>query len=283
MDMPEQHLHRRLQRILMAFFLLAALFLVGVYVAAPSIYTHTLLLTLSSPERYPAAATLLLVGLGVFPPATMHQKPWYLHPGGGLASMVPPPSGQDHYRYDPADPTPSVGGVARSFGTGAGSQDNRALEVRPDVLTYTSVPFEWDMEVIGSVSAALFVRSSLSHTDFFVRNTDVERRAASMNVGDGLLRLAPCRPARGLDSRLKVKVELWPMAYRFRRGHAIRVHVSSGAFSRWARNQGSGEPLATATTLREASQQVYHDPAHPSAVVLPFLDECLVDQEFEAR
>ena len=62
MDMPEQRLYRRLQRILLAFFLLAALFLVGVYVAAPSIYSHTL----SSTERYPAVATLLLVGLGVF-------------------------------------------------------------------------------------------------------------------------------------------------------------------------------------------------------------------------
>ncbi len=66
MDMPEQGLSRRLQRTLLAFFLLAALFLVRVYVAAPSIYTNTLLLTPSPTEHYLAAATLLLVGVGVF-------------------------------------------------------------------------------------------------------------------------------------------------------------------------------------------------------------------------
>jgi hypothetical protein len=66
MDMPEQRLYRRLQRTLLAFFLLAVLFLVVVYVAAPSIYTNMLLLMPSPTGRSPAATTLLLVGVGVF-------------------------------------------------------------------------------------------------------------------------------------------------------------------------------------------------------------------------
>ncbi len=64
-------------------------------------------------------------------------------------------------------------------------------------------------------------------------------------------------------------MQLWPTAYRFKRGHRIRVQVSSGAFPRYARNPGTGEPHATATTLRAADQEVYHDPAHPSAIILP--------------
>ncbi|MFI7232674.1 CocE/NonD family hydrolase C-terminal non-catalytic domain-containing protein [Nonomuraea angiospora] len=64
-------------------------------------------------------------------------------------------------------------------------------------------------------------------------------------------------------------VTLWPTAYRFGRGHRIRVQVSSGAFPRYNRNPGAGEPRAGATTLRTADQQVFHDPRHPSAVLLP--------------
>ena len=61
---------------------------------------------------------------------------------------------------------------------------------------------------------------------------------------------------------------MWPTAHRFRRGHRIRVQVSSGAFPRFARNPGTGEPHATATTLLAADQEVHHDPRHPSAIIL---------------
>ncbi len=218
-----------------------------------------------------------------FPPPTVSPQYWYLQPGGGLTAALPPVSEPDHYRYDPSNPTPSVGGAGRFVLRGRGSQDNRALEARPDVLTYTSAPLEGDMEIIGPVSADLFVRSSLSHTDVFVRVTDVEPSGKSMNVCDGLQRLFPSRPAQEADGCLKVHIDLWPTAYRFRRGHRIRLQVSSGSFPRWARNLGSGEPFATATTLREALQQVYHDPDHPSGVILPLVDERQADQETEAR
>jgi putative CocE/NonD family hydrolase len=250
--------------------------LLGMREAVAWFRTHLL----SDKSRLRTSPVRLFVGgagdwreLAAFPPATMHQQRWYLQPGGGLANMVPPMSEPDQYRYDPAQPTPSVGGAARSFATGPGSQDNRALEARPDVLTYTNAPFERDIEVIGPVSADLFVRSSLSHTDFFMRVTDVEPRAASMNVCDGLQRLFPSQPAQEGDGGLKVHIELFPTAYRFRRGHRLRVQVSSGAFPRFARNLGSGEPLSTATTLCMADQSVYHDPAHPSAIILPIVDE----------
>jgi putative CocE/NonD family hydrolase len=207
--------------------------------------------------------------LPAWPPDNVQPQRYHLQPHGGLAPDTPPESEPDRYRYDPADPTPNVGGAG--MGRVTGPKDNRALEARPDVLTYTSNPLDRDMEAIGPVSAELFVRSSLEHTDLFARLCDVDPSGKSMNVCDGLLRLVPGRPAPEPDGCLRVTIDLWPTAYRFRRGHQLRLQVSSGAFPRWARNLGSGEPLATGTTLCPADQSVYHDPAHPSAIILPVL------------
>jgi hypothetical protein len=145
----------------------------------------------------------------------------------------------------------------------SGRRNNTALEARPDVLTYTTAPLEADTEVIGEVSAEIWFSSSLAHADVFVRLCDVDPRGRSWNVCDGLTSLT------GADKVTRATVRLWATAYRFKRGHRIRVQVSSGAFPRYARNPGSGEPLATATRLLAADQSVYHDPAHPSAVILP--------------
>lgn len=204
-----------------------------------------------------------------WPPSGIEKRKWHLQPGKGLSTEVPPDSEPDRYRYDPGDPTSSVGGAARSFGQGRCSRDNRSLEARADVLTYSSDVLETDLEIIGWVTAELFVRSSLEHTDFFVRLCDVEASGKSLNVCDGLRRLSPYSTPRAADGRVKVGVELWPTAYRFRKGHRIRVQVSSGSFPRWNRNLGSGEPLLTATRSLAAEQSVYHDPAHPSSVTLP--------------
>jgi putative CocE/NonD family hydrolase len=207
-----------------------------------------------------------------WPPATMVQQRWYLQPGRGFAATLPAASEPDHYRYDPADPTPSLGGTVTS-GVGKPVFDNRALESRPDVLTYTSDALDEPMELIGPVSAELYVGSSVEHTDFFVRVCDVDPAGRSLNVCDGLQRLFPGRPAPQPDGTIKVTISLWPTAYRFARGHRLRIQVSSGAFPRWNRNLGTGESLATATKMRVAEQRVFHDPAHPSAVILPVVGQ----------
>jgi putative CocE/NonD family hydrolase len=205
------------------------------------------------------------------PPGTMQY--WYLQAKGHLAPTRPDDSAPDTYCYDPVNPTPSVGGpLGPGMTVKAGPVDNCALETRPDVLVYTSSPLEHELEVIGPVSAKLFVHSSLAYTDFFVRLCDVDSSHKSTNVCDGLLRLVPGKPQPQKDKTLCLKIDLWPTAHRFCSGHCIRVQVSSGAFPRFARNPGSGEPLATATTLQIAEQRIYHDPVHPSAVILPFLE-----------
>jgi predicted acyl esterase len=129
--------------------------------------------------------------------------------------------------------------------------------------SYTTAPLGSDVEVIGEVSAEIWFRSSLRHADVFARLCDVDPDGRSRNVCDGLVSLT------GADELSCARVRLWPTAHRFRAGHRIRLQVSSGAFPRYARNLGTGEPLPNATALRVADQEVHHDPGHASAVLLP--------------
>ncbi|WP_409496667.1 CocE/NonD family hydrolase [Amycolatopsis sp. cmx-11-12] len=201
-------------------------------------------------------------------PPTAETTHWHLHPDGRLSTEPPPESAPDRYRYDPADPTPSVGGPSLNAATG-GCKDNRRLEARPDVLTYTTGSLAEDLTVIGDVTAELYVRSSLEHTDFFVRLCDVAPSGRSSNLCDGIVRLTPKSVEKRGDGSLRVRVRLFPTANTFLRGHRIRLQVSSGAHPLYARNTGSGEPLGKATTLVAADQEVFHDPARASRIELP--------------
>jgi uncharacterized protein len=205
-----------------------------------------------------------------WPPKGFSTQYWYLHAGGILSANEPADSPPDRYRYDPADPTPSVGGS--SLSPNSGVRDNRKLEARQDILVYTSTPLERDLEVIGPLCVELFVKSSLQHTDFFARLCSVNPAGKSVNLSDGILRLIPGQPIAAEDGVLKVQIELWPTAHCFKKGYRIRLQVSSGSHPRFTRNPGSGEPLASATKLVAADQQVFHDPAHPSAIILPVKD-----------
>jgi uncharacterized protein len=205
-----------------------------------------------------------------WPPQVQIER-WYLQADGGLAPTMPRASQPDRYRYDPADPTPAVGGNSLGAAKHMGPKDNRTLEARTDVLVYTSAVLEQDMEVIGPLTAELYVRSSLEHTDFFARLCVVKASGKSVNLCDGILRLTPGSIPPEPDGSLHISIEVWPTAYHFRKGERIRLQVSSGAHPRFVRNTGSGEPLTTGTKLCVADQVVYHDPEHPSAILLPVL------------
>jgi putative CocE/NonD family hydrolase len=191
---------------------------------------------------------------------------WYLQPSGGLGREVPPPSAPDMYRYDPQDPTPSVGGIGMLTG---GAVDNRSLEARPDVLVYTSDPLTSPLLVLGPVEADLWVESNLDNVDFFVRLCDVWPDGRSINVCDGLQRFGPHSIFREDDGAFRAKVALWPAGHRFGPGHRLRVQVSSGSHPVYARNLGTGEPPATATTTLVSDQRVHHSPGRRSSLTLP--------------
>lgn len=173
----------------------------------------------------------------------------------------------DPYRYDPADPTPNLGGP--KLAGDAGPVDNRPLEQRADVLVYSTPPLRADLEIVGYVAAELYVRSSLPSADFFVRLTDVDVQGRSLNVCDGIVRVEPGRGELLTDGVVRVTVPMSATAYRFKSNHRLRVQVASGAHPRFARNLGAAGNQATLTTLTVADQIVYHDLAHPSALLLP--------------
>jgi putative CocE/NonD family hydrolase len=201
-------------------------------------------------------------------PPLAQETHYYLQGQGGLSPDRPlQDSPPDTYRYDPNDPTPALGGPLMS--RHAGSYDNRRLESRPDVLTFTTRQLDQDLEIIGPLRLLLYVRSNQVACDFFARLCDVYPDGRSMNVTDGLLRLLPGEGIPQADGCLQVTIELWPTAYCFAKNHALRLQVSSGAFPRYDRNPGTNDPLGLAVQLLPSEQTVYHDPHHPSVLVLP--------------
>jgi uncharacterized protein len=210
-----------------------------------------------------------------WPPPGAVATPYYLRSAGGLSEGRPPgAAAPSQFTYDPADPTPSAGGPLLQP---PGKQvDNAEIESRPDVLTFTTEALRADVDLVGPVSARVFVRTSREHADVFVRVCDVDEAGISRNVVDGIRRLSPLTvPAADVEGDgngiLAVEVELYPTGYRMHAGHRIRVQVSGGAFPRFARNFGTGEPFGVAARAVRCRFEVFHDAEHPACVVLPVL------------
>jgi putative CocE/NonD family hydrolase len=196
---------------------------------------------------------------------------WYLVAEGRLAATPSDVSLPTRYAYDPSDPTPSVG-LASFDPERAMPCDNRVLEERPDVVTFTGDTLAEPLTLFGAVSATLWVKSSAPSTDFFVRLTDVHPDGASYNVIDALRRVEHDAQLHSGEEPLKLEVDLGPCAHCFDTGHRLRVQVSSGAFPFYVRNLGTGEDVATGTRFTVAEQTLFHDsrfPAHVTAVLAP--------------
>jgi len=207
--------------------------------------------------------------LPTWPPPGLSERRLWLAAQGALQGGEPtePPQTGDVYRYDPTDPTPSLGGpvlLARDP-----VLDNRTLEARADVLTYTTAPLSTTLEAIGPVRVELWLRASSPYFDVFARVCDVDRQGASWNVCDALASVAPERAEPTSDGSRRVVFDLWPLGHRFAAGHRIRLQVSSGAHPRYARNPGTGEDPLTATALQPVDIEVLHDARHPSVLILP--------------
>jgi uncharacterized protein len=197
------------------------------------------------------------------PPGALAQS-WHLHSDGNLTDS--PGQGTSSFRYDPNHPTPSVGGP-RMDSNGSGPKDNARLEARDDVLVFTGPVLGAPQEVIGPVSLRLRVRGSSPDFDVFARLCDVDAKGTSWNVCDGLLRLNGTRPA-GQDGWTEIEIAMSSTAHRFAVGHRLRVQVSGGAHPRWARNTGTGQPIATARRLVPVEIDISH---RASVLSLPVL------------
>lgn len=199
-----------------------------------------------------------------WPPPQVRTQSWYLHADATLRDQPSAQAGSSPFRYDPSDPTPSIGGPVLS--RDAGAVDNSSLEARADVLTFTGAPLTDAVEILGPVSARLQVHASTPYHDVFARLCDVDLRGRSRNICDGLIRHQPGGRA-GDDTTITVPMSA--TAYRFNAGHRIRLQVSGGAHPRYARNTGTAEPPATATRLVPADIHIIHDADAPCVLSLP--------------
>jgi hypothetical protein len=195
--------------------------------------------------------------------------PFYLSGDGELRDG--PGDGADEFDYNPADPTPTLGGallLVPEFR--AGAYDQRRIESRPDVLTYTTPVLTEDLEVTGPISVRLWASTSAPDTDFVARLCDVFPDGRSINLTDGIIRgrhqvgaaLEPGRP-------YEFVIDLWAASNVFRAGHRIRLDIASSSFPRWDRNPNTGHAFGADTELAVAHQRIWHDAEHPSRVLLP--------------
>ena len=198
--------------------------------------------------------------------------------GGQLSSQAPVAEPKDSYVYDPANPVPTIGGplCCDSMHLAPGPRDQRAAEERSDVLVYTTPAFTQDTEVTGPVSLDLFASTSTKDTDFTAKLVDLWPNGFAQNLTEGILRLryrnSVERPELAKPGEIyHVTVDLWATSNVFLAGHRLRVEISSSNFPRFDRNLNTGEDQAASTKLLPATNTIYHDKEHPSALVLPIV------------
>ena len=196
------------------------------------------------------------------PPAD--ERVYFLDKEGALAESAG--TGATTFTFDPMDPTPGLGGRVM-HPRHAGVKDNKKLEARPDVVTFTSSPVSNDVDIIGRPRVELAISVDNPHADVFVRLCDVDEKGASRNFADALLRLDPRVPANQVQ---QVTLELDPCAHRLISGHRLRLQVSGGAHPRYARNLGTDEPLASARKMVPSVHIVQHA---GSRIILPISSE----------
>jgi len=216
---------------------------------------------------------------------TIHT--YHLRQGGEL-SVDPPGTDEpaDRYDYDPADPVPTIGGVNSVLTMTQGAEtpirpgpiDQRVLERRDDVLVYTSEPLDSDLEVVGPVEMVLYAASTALDTDFIVRLCDVYPDGRSIFLTEGIIRARYRGSLEGESVELlepgevaEYRIRCYPVANVFKRGHCIRLDVTSSSFPRFSRNLNTGEDVGTGTRMQIAQQTVLHTSVYPSRVVLPVI------------
>ncbi len=184
----------------------------------------------------------------------------------------------DHFTYDPANPVPTVGGPLCCDGNHlpGGPRDQKTVEARSDVLVYSTEPLEQDVNVTGPVSLELYASSTAVDTDFTAKLVDVSPDGFARNVTEGIVR-ASYRDSNTTPMPLvpkkiyKLTIDMVATSNVFLKGHQIRLEISSSNFPRFDRNLNTGKSAADSAEFVKATQTVFHDAAHPTALILPVI------------
>ncbi len=231
-----------------------------------------------------------------WPLARTLATPYYLHAGGVLSADKPTAHPPTTYVFDPKNPVPTLGGNVSSQGTlmfqGAADQrcrldfwlcpDSKPLSARNDILVYQTSPLARDTEVTGRLIVKLWAASNATDTDFTAKLIDVYPPSADfpagvdLNIADSIVR-ARYRNGAGKAQLLEpgkpyeFAIEMYPTSLVFKRGHRIRLDISSSNFPRFDVNPNTGEPLNENRRWRIAENSIYSDPQHPSHIILPLI------------
>jgi putative CocE/NonD family hydrolase len=221
-----------------------------------------------------------------FPLARTQYTKYFLHSTKGANSIggdgeisikSPGKEKPDVYEYDPMKAVPTIGGrLCCGAAIPPGPFDQRPNESRSDVLVFSTPPLERDVEVTGEITVELYAATTAADTDFTAMIVDVDPSGYARFLTDGIARaryrnstdrVEPIEPAKVY----KYAIDLWTTSNLFKAGHRIRVYISSSNFPRFNRNFNTGERTMGATKMVKATQTIYHDAEHPSAIILPII------------
>ena len=228
-----------------------------------------------------------------YPLSQAKPTKYYLQHGGGLATEPPSEdTASTAFQFDPTNPVPTVGGCIVGAVSGAWNQwgskhtwswpVSLPLSARNDVVVFMTPPLEEDMEVVGPIRVKLWASSSAVDTDFTAKLIDVYPSSADfptgfdLIMGDGIVR-ARYRDADKEEDLLvpgktyEFDIKLDPCSNRFKKGHRIRVDISSSNFPRFDVNPNTGEPPNDYRRKVTATNTIYFDKTHPSHIILPVI------------
>jgi putative CocE/NonD family hydrolase len=221
-----------------------------------------------------------------FPLARTQYTKYYLHSNHGangatsdgqLSVTAPSEERPDRFDYDPRNPVPTIGGrLCCGVAQPPGPFDQRPNESRPDVLIFSTPPVGKDLEVTGFITLELYASTSAVDTDFTALLADVDNSGYARFLTDGIVRAryrnTTARPEEIIPGKVyKYVIDLWATGNVFKKGHRLRLYISSSNFPRFNRNPNTGESMLGASRMVNARQTIYHEGKYSSALILPVI------------
>ena len=178
---------------------------------------------------------------------------------------VPKKAAQMKFVYNPLDPYPSLGGTFLGNKIGPAVQNQNIT--RNDQWVFESEVLSSPLTLLGSISAKLYVSSSVKSTDFIMMVQDVFPNDTIINIQEGGKRV-DLKPNKVTE----VNIDSWPTGYQLNPGHKLRVVITSSYFPRFNRNLNCDEPIYMSRKIKKAVQTIYTGPKKPSSITLPVLN-----------
>jgi uncharacterized protein len=222
-----------------------------------------------------------------WPPKEAVATPFYLNSNGKansrngdgtLTLSAPKTDLPDQFSYDPANPVNSFGGNVCCIGNAiqGGSLDQQTMELREDILVYSTPPLTEDVEITGFIESVLFVSSDAKDTDFTLKLIDVYPDGKAYNLDETIQRV---RYREGYDKEVfmekdkvyEVKLSALSTSNFFPKGHQIRIEISSSNFPRFDRNLNTGGNNYDEKVGVVAKNKVHHSTKYPSRIILPMI------------